>query len=174
MPAERFRLQCIGPKEEFELLLDDQGVVLSNAAGETEASFSRAEAHRRFKFPSFFESTRHFGVRGDHDKLFWFVPDRECIDAVRDYLDDTLAAKGPGAISSLRIKGWLFIFAGIVLTLVGIALFVWELVTAIRGNNNTWTYGALGSGVLGLILFARGIAAVAKARRASVRLHYRS
>jgi hypothetical protein len=138
---------------------------LTDSEGAARASFSRAEAEARFVLPSFWESIKDLGVRGDTGDVVWFVPDGESVARIKTYLHGALAAQGRAAISAVRRRGWLLVLAGVGITALAVSVMVASMARAFGNPEGGKYYVTIGGIVFGLLVLSRGVAALVKASR---------
>jgi hypothetical protein len=106
------------------LTLGKRRIVLSDPRRMEVTSFDAAGAEERFKLPSFWFSIKHLGVVTDKGEVLWFRPDKEAVRGVRTYLDQSLGARGPEAIRTQRLRGWLYLLGGVGLFVGGVVFII--------------------------------------------------
>lgn len=169
----RLHLRCKDKQlkgKEWLLELSPAGGRLVDHTGGQQALFSHAEAERRFVFPSFWQSVEHLGVLPDSGKTVWFYPDRGNLDAIRNYLGKALATQGPDAIQALQRAGLLQVLGGSAIMALAIAATAISLIQAYSNPQGGTVVFALGCLIVGGALFARGLNALGRARRATSEL----
>ena len=164
----KLSLRCRDKRQgdEWLLKLSDSGGQLVDAARTPQAAISHTEAEKRFVFPSFWQSIKDLGIVLDNGNTVWFAPETDHLDRIRDFLNGALARQGPKAIRALQRIAWFQVIAGAVLALIAIAGTVGALIVAFTSHAGGRYAGAIGLLAFGGALFARGLAALGRARRA--------
>ena len=152
---------------EWVLFLNEKGGYLENARERIVLNFDRADAPAHFIFPSFLQSIKNLGIRTDDGDVVWFLPHVGPIATIKKYLHGAIAAQGPKAIRSLRLRGWLLLLAGLTLTLGSTALSIISLIAAHTNPEGGRYVLAFGLIIAGLVLTSRGVVHLSNAGRAA-------
>jgi hypothetical protein len=86
--------------------------------------FAHRDAEGRFTLPSFWRSIKKIGSQFNNGATLSFEPSREAVSAVKNYLDQALAAQGIEALDRMSKRGWLNFLCGIGLLVLSVGLFV--------------------------------------------------
>jgi hypothetical protein len=158
------------PPQGWSLLLREDGLFVADPWNRWAASIPRADFERRVTLPSFAESVKDLGFRMDGGELIWFEPQKQVLDAIRQYRSAEVATKGPEAIRSLRTRGWWFLIGGSVMAVICVALTLIGMIQ-VYNNPNGGTYYVLFPGAIVAIVFAgKGLSDIRTAKLAEQQL----
>ena len=114
---------------------DDRGVDVFNGEGVRVSWCPFEEADDRFILPSFWRSIKYIGFKLDDGSIVWFEKDSRKVARVKDFLDEAVVLRGPGAVRALRQRAWLYFLIGLgalILAVAGFAILKGILVS--NGN----------------------------------------
>lgn len=135
-------------------------------------AFPHEDANSRFDMPSFWRSIKYITFRTGNGAVLEFRPEAEDVRIVKQYLDDAMMYHGIDAIQSYRTRAWLAIAGGALLFLgSGVTAFLiddWARTGgAQRGSIRLFLVGM----IMGVVLFAGGVATALRASRLIRRWH---
>jgi hypothetical protein len=153
------------PRRKWLLELGADEVRLRDDRGKLVIVMDRAEANPRIAFPSFFLSVKYLQIYAEDQTIFEFLPDKEALQQIHEYLDVALR-EDPRARTTLKRRGIMILLFGLALLIGGSAFLAVEITRGTLLQPGRLRIASPFAGILmGIIFTVWGIAMYRKAVR---------